>query len=467
MPTRGRVHTESLEDLEFNVALQPKQFKLLEAVRSGVRYPFYGGARGGGKSYASRIIMLIMLMENPGSTGLLIRRTFKQLDGNHIRPLFRQFPKIRSWYNKSEGVMYLPNGSELMFGHAEHEDDVFNYQGQEFDFVAVEEVTQFTEFQWQYICSSCRTANKAIKPVMWATGNPGGVGHAWAKRLWVDRRFEGAEEADDYSFISAKVFDNPALMEADPRYVMSLKNIKDESLRKAYLNGDWDIYQGQFFTQWNRAKIETKSFEIPASWPLYGALDYGEMAPTSFGLYTVDFDGNVYRLMEYYQGDRSASQHAEEIVNRIKGFPYTAGRMPIMIYADPSMWVKRRLTEQMTKSAADVFTDYELPITRANNDRINGWRICRDSLLHEQFYTFEGWNDNFMRSVPALPRADKNPEDLDTHAEDHAADEWRYGMVHLYRHAEHKDDPIVGSGQNILDALPGRPAHSGRYHVLN
>jgi len=272
MPTRGRVHTESLEDLEFNVALQPKQFKLLEAVRSGVRYPFYGGARGGGKSYASRIIMLIMLMENPGSTGLLIRRTFKQLDGNHIRPLFRQFPKIRSWYNKSEGVMYLPNGSELMFGHAEHEDDVFNYQGQEFDFVAVEEVTQFTEFQWQYICSSCRTANKGIKPVMWATGNPGGVGHAWAKRLWVDRRFEGAEEADDYSFISAKVFDNPALMEADPRYVMSLKNIKDESLRKAYLNGDWDIYQGQFFTQWNKAKIETKSFEIPASWPLYGAL---------------------------------------------------------------------------------------------------------------------------------------------------------------------------------------------------
>ena len=80
---------------------------------------------------------------------------------------------------------------------------------------------------------------------------------------------------------------------------------------------------------------------------------------------------------------------------------------------------------------------------------------------------FEGWNDNFMRSVPALPRADKNPEDLDTHAEDHAADEWRYGMVHMYRHAEHKDDPIMGSGQNILDALPGRPAHSGRYHVLN
>ena len=155
MPTRGRVHTESIEDLEFNVALQPKQFQLLEAVRNGVRYPFYGGARGGGKSYASRIIMLIMLMENPGSTGLLIRRTFKQLDGNHIRPLFRQFPKIRNWYNNSEGVMYLPNGSELMFGHAVHEDDVFNYQGQEFDFVAVEEVTQFTEFQWQYISSSC------------------------------------------------------------------------------------------------------------------------------------------------------------------------------------------------------------------------------------------------------------------------------------------------------------------------
>ena len=143
-----------LANLDIRVGLQEKQFKLLEAVRKGQRHPFYGGAKGGGKSYASRIILLTMLLENPGTTGLLVRRTFKQLIGNHIRPLFMEFPKLQDWYNKSEGVLYCENGSQLVFGHCEHEDDVFQYQGQEFDYVAVEEVTQFTEFQWQMLSKS-------------------------------------------------------------------------------------------------------------------------------------------------------------------------------------------------------------------------------------------------------------------------------------------------------------------------
>ena len=150
---------ERIASYDIDIALQTKQFALIEAVKRGTRHPLYGGSRGGGKSYASRLIMLAMLLQNPKTTGLLVRRTFKQLDGNHIRPLFRQFPEMRSWYNKSEGVLYLPNNSEWQFGHCEHEDDVYQYQGQEYDYVGVEEVTQFTEFQWELLTTCNRTSN--------------------------------------------------------------------------------------------------------------------------------------------------------------------------------------------------------------------------------------------------------------------------------------------------------------------
>ena len=450
--------------LEFNAALQPKQMDLLKAVRSGARYPFYGGAKGGGKSYASRVIMLVQLLENPGTTGLLIRRTFKQVSGNHIRPLFREFPQFKNWYNKSEGILYLPNGSELMFGHCEHEDDVFQYAGQEFDYIAVEEVTQFTEFMWQILSQSNRSSNAGVKPTMWATGNPGGIGHLWVKRLWVDRSFESGESPDNYSFISAKVQDNPALTNADPTYVNVLKNMKDEALRRAYLNGDWDIYPGQFFTNWNREEVVVAPYTIPTSWPLFGGLDYGEASPTSFGLYTVDFDGNIVRIAGYYLANATASRHAENVRAMVDNCPFTDGRAPIAIYADPSMWVRRRLTEASSHSAADVFREHDLMLQKANNDRVTGWRICKDALGNQKFTVFEGWNDDFIRTVPALPRDDKNWEDIDTHAEDHAADEWRYAMVHIFKPAMPRFEFAGYSGADLIEeARQSGYSNYGRY----
>ena len=410
--------------------------------------------------------MLTMLMENAGTTGLIIRRTFKQLDGNHVRPLFRQFPEMRNWYNKSENVLYLPNASQLMFGHSEHEDDVFQYQGQEFDCIFVEEVTQFTEFQWQMISTSNRTSKPGVKPVMWATGNPGGVGHLWVKRLWVDKLFDNEiEDAENYEYIPAKVYDNPALMAADPAYIKILKAIKDEHLRRAYLDGDWDIYPGQYFSMWQNSEIVKPSFEIPSDWQLYGALDYGEVAPASFGLYAIDYDGVVWRIMEYYQGERTGAEHAREIRHRIESCPFTGGRPPSLIYADPSMWTKRRLHEKYTKSPTDVFQEEGLYLTRANNDRINGWRACKDALVHGTFKVFEGWNDHFVRTVPALPRSEKNIEDLNTEAEDHAADEWRYGMIHFYRPMARDLEEMYGNGQDILDDLDSDGKSVGRYHI--
>ncbi len=364
-----------------------------------------------------------------------------------------QFPEMRDWYNKTDKVLRLPNRSELAFGHSDNESDIFQYAGQEYDFIAVEEVTQFTEFQWDILSQSNRTSKMGIKPVMWATGNPGGIGHLWVKRLWVDRDFHETEKAENYKFIPAKVGDNPALLKADPEYVNVLKRMKDPMLRRAYLDGDWDIFPGQFFGGFNRQECVVSGFQIPKHWTLFGALDYGEAAPTSFGLYAVDYDGRIFRITEYYQGDRSASQHAEEIKQRIKGCSWTGGRSPGVIYADPSMWVKRRINEAHSKSAADEFSERGVYLRRANNDRINGWRVCNQALTDEKFFLFDGWNDNWLRTVPAAPRDDHNIEDLDTTSEDHAADEWRYGMVHMYKPGQvfTEKPKQFASGQLILD----------------
>lgn len=348
----------------------------------------------------------------------------------------QQIPLVRDWFKKADNLLDIVEvGSTMVFGHCEHEEDIFNYQGIEFDFIAVEEVTQFTEFQWQQLAAhSNRTSVPGLKPVMWATGNPGGIGHQWVKRLWVDRAFRKNERPERYVYIPARVWDNKTLIDNDPDYIQTLQSIDDPELRRAYLDGDWDIYPDQYFTQFRRDLVVIPSFHVPDTWPLYGALDYGESAPCSFGLYTIDYDGVVYRISEYYQADRAASQHADAIRAMIRGCPHiTSGRFPSLIYASHDMWTRRRLDEHSTQTVADKFLQADLPITRANNDRINGWRICRDALVHNKFKLFDGWGDQWLRTVPGLPRDSDNVEEVDGDAEDHAAEEWRYAMVHLYK----------------------------------
>tara|TARA_Y100000310_G_scaffold289766_1_gene316407 strand:- start:243 stop:1688 length:1446 start_codon:yes stop_codon:yes gene_type:complete len=463
MPPKKR----NVGKLVLDVRLQKKQRLLYDAVKAGIRYPFYGGARGGGKSYASRMIMILRRLENPGSTGLLLRRTFKQLNGNHIIPLLMQFPKLKNWYNKSEQAVFFPTTPEsvLFFGHCEHEQDVFQYQGQEFDDIAVEEVTQFTEFQYEQLKTSLRTSNPSIEPCMWATGNPGGIGHLWVKNIWIDKQVPKGDEKK-YLYIPAKVYDNQALMSADPEYENTLLNIKDPMLRRAYLMGDWDVYPGQFFYMWRKEDIEVKSFPIPRSWTVFGAIDYGESNPCSYGQYAVDYDGVIYRLWGYYQQNRSASEHAQALKRAITTCPYTGGRGPDQIFADPSMWTKRRLHENYAKSPTDVFAEHSVYLTRANNDRPSGWSRCKDILVHGKFKTFEGHNDDFMRTVPSLPRDDKNWEDINTHTEDHAGDEWRYGMSHMWRPADSDMNLKTGSAGEMIEEMVSEMLEgSGRYDV--
>ena len=433
---------------------------------------FFGGARGGGKS-EFLLGDFLSDVDTYGEhwKGVLIRRTYPELDEilERSRQIFRAaYPDAEYKVGRHEWV--FKNGATLKLRHLENEADADHFQGLEFSIILWDELTSWSDMKSYHKLKACLRSSAEIPTKrIRASGNPGGPNHNNVKAYFIDAAPESTiVEGDDgmkRMYIRSLVTDNKILLEKDPGYIKRLEGVGDEQLVKAWLEGDWDSFVGQYFTNWNEAKVAVPSFEIPDHWPLFGGLDYGEAAPTSYGLYTVDYDSNVYRICEYYQANATASQHAANIAQMIEACPFTGGRYPQATYADPSMFVKRRLSEVINHSPADVFAEQGIFLTRANNDRITGWRVVNDALIKERIYLFNGWNDALMRTMPALPRSSKNPEDLDTTAEDHAADELRYAMMHVYKpHQVKEPEPYEGTGQEVIDILEnGSGRRSGRY----
>ena len=433
---------------------------------------FFGGARGGGKSeYLLGDFLSDVDTYGEHWSGVLIRRTYPELDEilNRSRQIFRAaYPDAEYKVGRHEWI--FKNGATLKLRHLENEADADHFQGLEFSIILWDELTSWPDMKAYHKLKACLRSSAEIPTKrIRASGNPGGPNHNNVKAYFIDAAPESTiVEGDDgmkRMYIRSLVTDNKILLDKDPGYIKRLEGVGDEQLVKAWLEGDWDSFVGQYFTNWNEQKVAVPSFEIPDHWPLFGGLDYGEAAPTSYGLYTVDYDGNVYRICEYYQANATASQHAANIAQMIEACPFTGGRYPQATCADPSMFVKRRLSEVINHSPADVFAEQGIFLTRANNDRITGWRVVNDALIKERIYCFNGGNDALMRTMPSLPRSSKNPEDLDTTAEDHAADELRYAMMHVYKpHQQTEPEPYEGTGQEAIDQLmDGAGRRSGRY----
>lgn len=204
---------------------------------SRARHTAYGGARGGGKSWAMRRKFVLLALRYPELNLLLLRRTLPELRENHIIPLQRELYGIAP-YNSTERVFRFPNGSRIKLGYCDTAQDVYQYQGQEYAIIGMEEATHFTEEQMRFLTTCNRTTRTDISPRMYYTCNPGNVGHAWVKRLFIDRQYQQGENAEDYNFIPAKIYDNRILMNADPNYVKQLLALP-EDLRRAHLDGDW------------------------------------------------------------------------------------------------------------------------------------------------------------------------------------------------------------------------------------
>ena len=200
--------------------LNPKQ-KLFCQARS--RYVAYGGARGGGKTHVSRVKAFGGALTYPDIKILIVRREYPELEQTMILPMRKMIPQEIASYNGSMHMFFFVNGSTIKFGHYGPQDDV-EYQGQEYDWIFVDEATQFTESQFRTL-GACLRGSTNIPRRMYLTCNPGGVGHMWVKRLFIDREYREGEKAEDYSFIPATVDDNPQLLQASPEYKLSLIHI--------------------------------------------------------------------------------------------------------------------------------------------------------------------------------------------------------------------------------------------------
>lgn len=363
--------------MELRIALQPKQIQFLEAIKSH-RYTFFGGAKGGGKSGGLRRIMLLRRLEMPGTAGAIFRKTYPELYGNHIEKLFTEYPELREFYNDSKKKITFPNGSTIDFCYARNEKDLGNYQGREWDDLAIDEAGEWSEHLMKRLFQSNRSSKPGVKPRGILTGNPGGLGHAYLKRVFVQRKFQDAERPEDYAFIQALVDDNAALMENDPEYVRTLDAEKNEALRKAYRHGSWDIVAGQFFSELRREVHLIKPFKIPDHWLRFGALDYGFNHPASFGWFACDEDGNVYLYREYAKSKQREDQQAAAY----KSYDDTA-RLDYIV-AGHDCWADRGVTfKSGAHTIAEEFGKNGIDLSRANIGRKQGAAQLRNYLAWE------------------------------------------------------------------------------------
>ena len=219
---------------------------------SASKYRLFGGAAGPGKTKALLYEAILQAHKHPGVDTLLLRRTFPKLEASLITYFRRDVPReLYEKYNEAKHIVTWLNGSTTRFAYCDSENDVYRYQGAEYLFIGVDELTHFTLKQWQFLTSRNRCPIKDARPCMAGATNPGNIGHAWVKALWVDRvPAPGMDRPDqydtgDYAFIRATIADNP-LFRDDAQYHKTLGQLP-EALRRAFLDGEWDAYAGQYF----------------------------------------------------------------------------------------------------------------------------------------------------------------------------------------------------------------------------
>lgn len=450
--------------MELKITLQPKQ-KIAFEKSSVTPVLFYGGAKGGGKSYLIRARELARRLKYAGSRGLIVRKTHPELLSNHIRKFFEEYPITRSWYNKQEKAIHWPNGSVTEFSYLQTPDDVFTYQGREYEDISIDEITQHEEIVFKVLRTSCRTSNQklvdeGLVPTMLLTGNPGGIGHLWVKRIFVDRQFKENEHAEDFDFVQAFVQDNKALLQADPDYIRRLSDLP-ESLRKAYLEGDWNIHAGQAFSELSRHVHIIDPIELPLNTRYFAGYDHGYNHPFSFVLFAVVPDGTVYVVAHIT--DRL--KRPDEIYDQV--MPALKDKGKVDIYAGHDLWARGRdggptIHEQFYNLG--MKPSMGATIVKAKIDRKQGvaeirkWIAWKGTESKEpKMFFFRNCADVFD-VVAGMQFDAKNPEDVlkidadeDGLGGDDAYDAFRYGvMSRLSAPKERKKEYPEDAGMRIL-----------------
>ena len=446
---------------EVNLGTPNEKQKLFLLAKS--KYVGFGGSRGGGKSWAVRVKAILLCLKHPGIKVMIIRKTYPELQENHIIPICQilncyspnKADRVAT-YNDSKKHITFPNGSRILFRYCDNDKDAERFQGTEVDVLFIDEATHQSEEKMKKLTACVRGVNAFPKRIF-CTCNPGSEGHAWVKRLFIDRAFRDNERPEEYEFIQSRVTDNFALMDADPDYVRQLEALPAK-LRAAWLDGDWNIFSGQFFEEFREtpdlAKCHEagiteeeakeqgrwthviKPFDLSAAdkrgWTIHRSYDFGYAKPFSCAWWAMDYDGTLYRIMELYgctdtpnEGVKwTPDKQFEEIAKVEREHPWLKGKQ-IHGVADPAIWDASR-----GDSIADTAIKYGVYFTPGDHERIAGWMQCHyrlqfDNNGYARMYVFENCK-GFIRTIPLMMYDEHKVEDLDTSMEDHIADEWRY-----------------------------------------
>lgn len=398
----------------------------------------YGGAKGGGKSCGLVMEALAYALENPGAEMYLFRETYDDLEANIIREWKEKVPKELYSYNESKHQASILNGTTVKFRYIRNFTDAEGYQGRSMDWIGVDELTKHLKESIQVLVS-CMRSPKGFKPTFRGTCNPGGIGHVWVKTDYIEATNYGEKTTtdpitgDEIAFIPAKVWDNDVLMANDPNYVKRLQNLPEDQ-RKAFLDGDWDIFSGQYFGEFKRDIHVCEPFPIPDHWHRYFVCDYG--LDMFAGLWIArDPQGKAYVYKEVYEKDLIVSQAAERYIE-VNGEDHIKVR-----YAPPDLASRQK---DSGKSIFDIFQEHGVVFNKSDNNRINGWSAVKDWLKvietrdEQTGETYKTSSlkifhncENLIRCLPTIQHDEKNPCDVSTepHELTHITDALRYWCV--------------------------------------
>jgi hypothetical protein len=386
----------------------------------------YGGSAGGGKSYAM-IVDPLRFAHKPAHRALILRRSMPELREliDKSRELYpKAFPGCK--YREVEKLWNFPSGAKIEFGFLERDADVYRYQGQAYSWIGFDEITHLpTEFSWNYLASRLRTTDPDITPYMRCTANPGGVGAHWVKKRYIspappNDSFLGADGITR-KFIPARLQDNPYLA-YDGRYEQMLKSLPPAQ-RKQLLEGDWDVAEGAAFTEFERPLHVIAPFEIPIHWERIKGIDYGYASESCCIWGAVDpSDGTLIIYRELYRKGLLGTELAQLLTEMEISDP-----MSVRGVLDTACW-SRTGTTGPTIGETLVRAGHKL--RPADKNRIAGKIQIHEylKLQNSGRPRIQIFNTcpNLIRELQSIPLDKNNPEDVDTHASDHAYDALRY-----------------------------------------
>ena len=408
----------------------------------------YGGSAGGGKTEALLMFAISRRLKYPGSAGLMVRRTIEELkkEGSLI-PRSHEILSGKWAWSGMDKKWRAPNGSVLEFGYCKYESDVYHYQSSAYADICFDEATHMAAFQYEYLKSRVRSAAGVPAAVRCAT-NPGNISHAYFKNRFVTITTPGKIYTDPETglervFIPAKLTDNKILMEKDPGYINRLRALP-ENERRALLDGDWDVFKGQYFPEFRYDRHVCEPFPIPKEWPRERSIDWGMTRPTVCYWYAMSPENRAYVYREYYATGFQAADAARNIKELSVGEKY------IRTWCDPSMFAKKG---EGLESIAAQMQRHLGTLMPSKNERVSGWQAVRKwfALAADGRPNMIFFNTclNAIRTIPELIYDSLRVEDLDTMGVDDCADSIRYWAVNHHQLPKHPTS----------EKYPGLPGH--------